>query len=115
MAFTSPLEALEAALAELQAALVASDPEAVGTQAQAVRSAMSALSDWAAKTPASQWPPGMAARARHIGEQLGNTREQLARVLAVTRQQAASLLPPADALTYGPGADRKAGAYRGLP
>ena len=108
----TPLEQLEAALAELQASIVSPSPDAVPAHAQAVRAAMGALADWIAQAPDSERPHDFAARVQALGAQLGSTREQLARVLAITGQQAASLLPPADAVTYGPSSASKARIYR---
>ncbi len=110
----TPLERLEAALAELQASIASpSSPDGVPAHAQAVRAAMGALADWVAQTPADALPHDFAPRMQALGAQLGSTREQLARVLAITGQQAASLLPPAeDAVTYGPSSASKARIYR---
>ncbi|QXL84235.1 hypothetical protein [Comamonas sp. NLF-1-9] len=103
------LDTLEAALAELQAALAdpASAPHMLEQRAHALRQAMSACADALGSTPAA-WPPGTARRLAEAGARLASTREQLARVLAITAQQAASLLPQTQALTYGPGASGKA-------
>ena len=106
----SPLEALEAQVRELQEALVSARPADVERQAQAVRGATAALADWLARIP----PPPEATRQRilALGAQLNGTRDQLARVLSLTSQQAASLLPPDDLVTYGPAGASKARIYR---
>lgn len=108
----TPLEQLEAALAELQASIASPNPDGVPAHAQAVRAAMGALADWVAQTPADTLPHDFTLRMQALGAQLGSSREQLARVLAITGQQAASLLPPADAVTYGPASASKARIYR---
>lgn len=108
----TPLDQLEAALSELQASIASPNPDAVPARAQAVRATMGALADWMAQTPESQRPHDCALRLQALGARLGSTREQLARRLAITGQQAASLLPPADAVTYGPSNASKARIYR---
>ncbi|QEA12597.1 hypothetical protein [Comamonas flocculans] len=109
------LDTLEAALAELQAALAdpASPPHMLEQRAHALRQAMTACADALDGTPAA-WPPDAARRLHAVGARLASTREQLARVLAITAQQAASLLPHTQELTYGPGASGKAQAWRSL-
>lgn len=108
----SPLEALETQVQELQAALVASDPAAVQQHAQTVRGATAALADWLARMPAGELPREMRQRAQALSAQLSSTRDQLARVMAITSQQAAVLLPPVDPVTYGPAGTSKARIYR---
>jgi hypothetical protein len=108
----SPLEVLEAQVGELQAALVAADPATVQQRALAVRSATAALADWLDRTPFAQHTEEIRQRIRALGAQLNSTRDQLARVMSLTSQQAASLLPPADLVTYGPAATSKARIYR---
>lgn len=112
MTTPSPLQEFEAQLLGLQTALASSDPLAVEQQAQAVRRATTLLADWLAHTPASQLPPEAVQRAQALGAQLAGTREQLARVLAITGQQASSLLPPVDHATYGPTGTSQARIYR---
>lgn len=108
----TPLDTLETEIAHLQAALLGADPTAVEQQAQAVRSAITALADWLAKTPANSLPPATRQRAQQLGAQLGTTRDQLARAMALTSQQAGTLLPPVDPVTYGPNTGNKARIYR---
>lgn len=108
----SPLQLLEAQILELQTALVASDPARVEQHAQSVRRSMAALADWLTQTPAGELPPDTRQRALALGAQLSSTRDQLARVLAITSQQAASLLPPVETVTYGSAASNKARIYR---
>lgn len=109
----TPLDILEAKLGQLQAALVSAPPAAVEQQAQLIRTAIAALADWLAKTPQNELPPAALQRARALGAQLGATRDQLARVMALTSQQAATLLPPVDPVTYGPNGTSKARIYQG--
>lgn len=108
----SPLEALEAQMQELQKALVAADPVALEQHAHAVRNATTMLAQWLTSMPASALPPDAQPRARALATQLNATRDQLARVMALTSQQAASLLPPVDPVTYGPHGASKARIYR---
>ena len=108
----TPLEALEAQVLELQAALLSADPTALEQHAHAVRNATVALAQWLTSTPVGALPPNARRRARALGTQLNATRDQLARVMAITSQQAASLLPPVDPVTYGPSGAAKARIYR---
>lgn len=112
MPAVSPLEALEARMLELRAALTASDPGAIEQHAQAVRDATAALAGWLAQTPADRLPQDTMPRAQALGAQLSGTRDQLARVMALTAQQAATLLPPVDSVTYGPAGASSARMYR---
>ncbi len=106
------LSALEAELLELQASLASSGPEALQQQALAVRASIGALAEWLAGTPPERLPPDAARRAQALAAVLAGTRDQLARVLALTQQQAASLLPPVDPVTYGPAGASKARIYQ---
>ncbi len=103
MAAQDPLSLIEAQLQELQAALLSSDPMGFEHGAQALRQAAAAL----AAAPASD-----PERIQAIARQLAQLRDQLARVLALTQQQAAALLPPVDAVTYGGPASNAARIYR---
>lgn len=98
----SALSALEARLRDLQAALTAPTPDKIQDHAQAVRDCITTLAQWLARTPPESLPPDTRRRAQALATQLSGTRDQLARVLALTQQQAASLLPPVDPVTYGP-------------
>ena len=104
-----PLSVIEEQLQELQTALAASDPISFEHAARTLRDAAAALAQHsrsAALTPAAR------ARLRATAERLPQLRDQLARVLALTQQQAATLLPPTDAVTYDGKASTAARIYR---
>lgn len=97
------LSLIEAQLQELQAALLSSDAPALEQGAQVLRQAAAALLQAQSTQPLG---PTHAARVRALAGQLGQLRDQLARALALTQQQAQSLLPPIDDVTYGPDSGR---------
>ncbi|AVP56849.1 hypothetical protein [Pulveribacter suum] len=108
MAAQDPLSPIEAQLQQLQAALLSSDPLTLEQGAHALREAAAALVQARAQPldePAQQ-------RLRTVARELSQLREQLARVLALSERQAASLLPPVDAVTYGPASATPARIYR---
>lgn len=109
MAAQDPLSPIEAQLQELQAALLSSDPITLEQGAQALREAAASLVQ-AQQGQALDEPAQ--ARLRTIARQLAQLREQLARVLALSERQAASLLPPVDPVTYGPSSATPARIYR---
>lgn len=93
-----PLSLIEAQLQDLQAALVASDALNFEQGAQALRQAAMGLAALQGLSHDAQ----AAARIERLARQLLQLRDQLARVLALTQAQAATLLPPAETVTYGP-------------
>lgn len=104
-----PLAIIEEQLQELQTALAASDPISFEQAARTLRDAAAAL---AQHSQAAALTPDTRARIRATAERLPQLRDQLARVLALTQQQAATLLPPTDAVTYGGSASTAARIYR---
>ena len=96
------LATIEAQLQDLQAALLASDPQALQELAQQLRDAAAALAHLQPAGGWQAWPQAPRQRVQAVPATLGMLRDQLARVLALTQQQAASLLPPLDGVTYGP-------------
>ncbi len=110
MAAQDPLSLVEAQLQDLQAALLSSDPFTLEQGAAALRHAALALAQAQAHGDARD--AQAAERVRAIARELSQLRDQLARVLALTQQQAATLLPPVDAVTYGGNAATGARIYR---
>lgn len=108
MAAQDPFSPIEAQLQALQAALLSSDPLTLEQGAQALRETAAALAQ-AQGQPLDELGQ---ARLRTIARQLAHLREQLARVLALSERQAASLLPPVDPVTYGPTSSTPARIYR---
>lgn len=102
------LPLIEAQLQQLQAALLSTDPLALEQGAQTLREAATVLLQLRGQ--------GLDAAAQQhlqaLALQLSQVRDQLARVLALTQQQAATLLPPADTFTYGPSSATPARIYR---
>ena len=98
MSLDDTLSLIEAQLQEMQAALVSSDPQALEHAAAQLSQAAATL----AQALAAGVPAGVAQRVQAIATQLNLVRNQLARVLALTERQAASLLPPVQGVTYGP-------------
>ncbi|MBS0291674.1 MAG: hypothetical protein JSS01_04020 [Proteobacteria bacterium] len=93
------LSAIETQLLDMQAALLSSDPQSLEQTAGELRQAATTLAQALASNLV---PPGAGERVQAIAQQLGLLRNQLARVLALTERQAASLLPPMQGVTYGP-------------
>ncbi|MHA7599132.1 hypothetical protein ACX12L_04265 [Alicycliphilus sp. T452] len=98
MPLDDTLSSIEAQLQDMQAALLSSDPHTLEQTAAQLRQAAATLAQ--ALGPSVQ--QGAAERVQAIARRLTLVRDQLARVLALTEQQAASLLPPAQGVTYGP-------------
>ncbi|MBS0390299.1 MAG: hypothetical protein KGM60_05450 [Comamonadaceae bacterium] len=94
------LSTIEAQLQDMQAALLSSAPQSLEQTAAQLRQAASTLAQALGQTV----PQGAAERVQAIAQQLSLLRNQLARVLALTERQAASLLPPVQGVTYGPSA-----------
>lgn len=103
MAEQDPLSSIEAQLQELQAALLASNPLSFEQAAAALRQAAAALAAAPVRDPE---------RIQALARQLTQVRDQLARVLALTQQQAATLLPPLDPVTYGSAPSNAPRIYR---
>lgn len=99
--FNVTLSAIEAQLQDMQTALLSLDPQALQALAQQLRDAAGALAQLQQAAPQG-WTSEVRLRVQAIASALGLVRDQLARVLALTQQQAASLLPPLDGVTYGP-------------
>lgn len=99
MPLDDTLSSIEAQLQGMQAALLSSDPQTLERTAAQLRQAATTLAQ--ALGPGA--PQGAAERVQDIARRLTLVRDQLARVLALTERQAASLLPPAqEGVTYGP-------------
>lgn len=98
MPLDDTLSSIEAQLQDMQAALLSSDPQTLERTAAQLRQAATTLAQ--ALGPGA--PQGAAERVQAIARRLTLVRDQLARVLALTERQAASLLPPAQGVTYGP-------------
>ncbi len=93
---------------------MATDPLALEQAATQLRVAATTLSQALAGSGAQASPltEAQTQRIRAIGTRLPLLRDQLARLLALTERQAASLLPPAQGvMTYGSGPGQ--GASRG--
>lgn len=106
MPFDASLSAIEAQLQDIQAALLPADPLTLEPLTGQLRTAATALAHALDAAPArTAWPDGLAARIQAIASQLAAQRDQLARILALTERQAASLLPPVTGVsTYSDGA-----------
>lgn len=104
------LAAVEAQLQEVRTALLAADPLSLEPATAQLRAAALALAHALERAPArALWPEGAEARVKAIGTELTMQRDQLARLLALTERQAASLLPPlAGVATYGSNAAPRA-------
>lgn len=100
MSLDNTLSLIEAQLQDMQAALLSAAPQALEQTATQLRQAALALS----QAVGAGAPAGTAERVQAIATGLTLVRDQLARVLALTERQAASLLPPAQGVTYGPSA-----------
>lgn len=98
MSLDDTLSLIEAQLQDMQAALLSSDPQVFEQTATQLRQAALML----AQALGAGVPAGAAQRVQAIGARLSMVRNQLARVLALTERQAASLLPPVQGVTYGP-------------
>ncbi len=119
MSLEATLSTVEAQLQEVQDALLATDPQTLEKASMQLRSAAIALAQALGDGPQRQGgqapDEGQTRRIRAIGTRLPLLRDQLARVLALTERQAASLLPPAPGVvTYGASrAQTAARIYRG--
>lgn len=82
-------------------ALLATDAVALERCSTLLRASALELAQAVEQAGAQALPAALAARVRALGEQLSLVREQLARVAALADRRAASVLPPADASTYG--------------
>ncbi len=113
MSLESTLSQVEAQLNQAQGALAALDPLTLENAIALLRHAAQAFAQALAAAPErSRWPSGLAERVQAAAAQLGRLRDQLARVQALTAQQAASVLPPVDGVTYGPSQASLARIYR---
>lgn len=101
MSLDDTLTSIEAQLQDMQAALLASNLQTFEDTAVQLRGAAMALAQALAPV-AGALEPAAAQRVQAIGRQLTLVRDQLARVMALTERQAASLLPPVEGVTYGP-------------
>ncbi|GAA6121298.1 hypothetical protein [Acidovorax sp. FG27] len=116
MSLEATLSTVETQLQDVQDALMATDPLALEQAATQLRVAATTLSQALAGSgsgaQASPLTEAQTQRIRAIGTRLPLLRDQLARLLALTERQAASLLPPAQGvMTYGSGPGQ--GAARG--
>lgn len=98
MSLDDTLSRIEAQLQDMQAALLSSDPQTLEQAATQMRQAVVDL----AQAVGPGVPEDVTQRVLATATQLHLTRNQLARVLALTERQAASLLPPVQGVTYGP-------------
>lgn len=110
MSLEATLSTVEAQLQDVQDALLATDPLSLEKAATQLRGAATllaqALGGAAGGVGGRTEPPSddQARRIRAIGARLPALRDQLARLLALTERQAASLLPPVPGVvTYGSG------------
>jgi hypothetical protein len=103
MPLEASLAAVEAQLQDVRAALLAADPLTLETATAQLRAAAATLAQALERAPArAAWPDGAQERVKTIAGELAMQRDQLARLLALTERQAASLLPPvAGVATYG--------------
>lgn len=101
MSLDDALSSIEAQLQGMQAALLASNPQTFEHTALQLRGAALTLAQALAPV-AGGLDPASVQRVQAIGRQLTLVRDQLARVMALTERQAASLLPPVEGVTYGP-------------
>ena len=109
MSIDNTLSLIEAQLQDMQAALLSSDPQTLEQTAAQLRQAAATL----AQASGAGLPADAGERVQAIATQLNLVRNQLARVLALTERQAASLLPPVEGVTYGPSSGaRGARIYR---
>lgn len=114
MSLEATLSTVETQLQDVQEALLATDPLALEPAATQLRSAAMTLSQALACQAGTPLAPTdeQARRIRAIAARLPTLRDQLARLLALTERQAASLLPPAQGVvTYGNGTGQ--GSARG--
>lgn len=91
MSIDNTLSLIEAQLQDMQAALLSSDPQALEQTAAQLRQVATSL----AQAAGAGLPAAAAERIQSIATRLTLVRDQLARVLALTERQAASLLPRA--------------------
>jgi len=99
---------LEAALANVEqqveavsAALLATDAPVLEQRSTALRQAAAELAELMGRTDVGSLPPALAKRLQAVGASVAMQRDNLARVAALTDRQAATVLPPSDATTYG--------------
>ncbi|KAB2898615.1 MAG: hypothetical protein F9K35_09880 [Burkholderiaceae bacterium] len=90
----------EKALAAAEA-LLATDAVALERSSTMLREAAAELALAVGQQGSQALDAAQAGRVRVLGERLAQVREQLARVVALADRQAATVLPPADAPTYG--------------
>jgi len=112
MPLEASLSAVEAQLQDVKAALLATDPLTLEKATAQLRAAATSLSQALERSSArASWPEGVDRRVQAIGAELTMQRDQLARLLALTDRQAASLLPPvAGVATYGSNATTRPAA-----
>ena len=91
-------------------ALLATDPLSLERCSTLLRESATALAQ--AAGPQGLTDPELAARLRALGGRLTLVRDQLARVSALADRQAATVLPPAEAPTYGSKASAAPRIYR---
>lgn len=108
MSLDQALGAIEKQLEEVSAAMLAVDPLALEKCSAQLRQAVADFSRVVESVRGQPFPEALAPRIQRVSEQLAMQRENLARVMALVDRQAASVLPPTDASTYG-----KAGAGPG--
>ena len=104
MSLEATLSTVEAQLQDVQDALLATDPLSLEKAATQLRGAATVLAQALGGADARKAPPtdDQTRRIRAIGTRLSALRDQLARLLALTERQAASLLPPVPGVvTYG--------------
>ena len=89
----------------MQTALLSSDPQKLEAATKTLHTTAVQLAQALQQAPDApkEWPPEIHTRIRAIGAGLNLVRDGLARVLALTDQQTASLLPPTEGVTYGSG------------
>ncbi len=111
MPLEASLRSVEAQLHDTKAALLSADPLALETATAQLRATATALAQALERAPSrAEWPEGLERRIQSIASELTMQRDQLARLLALTERQAASLLPPvAGVATYGSNAAPRAG------
>ncbi len=98
MSIDNILSLIEAQLQDMQAALLSSDPQTLEQTAVQLRQVAASL----AQAAGAGLPAAAAERIQSIATRLTLVRDQLARVLALTERQTASLLPPVQGVIYGP-------------
>ena len=110
MHLNQTLEAVEAQLAAVSAAMVAMDADTLEKSSLQLRQAAVQLTHALDGARGQALPSGMSLRLQKVSEQLAMQRDNLARVAALVERQVASFLPPTDnTSTYG----KAAGAGNG--